>query len=184
MKRSFLALLAAVLAAPLPAFAAEPISPSLDLAGLPETWSPFLGVSAAAETVETHREARRVVGGDAVGLMRGPIAGNGRWGLEGGYLRTSDDEKALYLGATAEWRVVEFGRGAEGRLGVFVAYAEYPRLVDAADDLGVMTLGDFVPLVAAQASVRVGDNLSLVSRAGPAMEDGRIVVGFEAVYVF
>ena len=183
MNRSFLVLAAACLATPFAALAEEAATPRLDLSELSESWSPFLGVSAA-RTVEPPQPRRTLPRSGAVGFMRGPIPGDGRWGVEGGYLRTSDDDKALYIGVSADWSVVEFARGVEGRLGVFVAYAEMPGLVEGSDDLDPVTIGDFAPLAAAQASVTVGDSLSFVSRVGPAGEDGDLVVGFEAVYAF
>lgn len=193
MIRSVLLFAVALMTAALPASAEEPGAPHLDLSGLSSRWTPFLGVSAAASPTAVAAAVRPSIAApvrdgvrisEAVSLLSGPVAGEGHWAVEGGYLRTSDDEKALYLGVAADWPVVSFGREAEGRLGVFIAYAEFPRLVEQADDLGVMTFGDFVPLVAAQATVRVGTNFSLVSRVGPSIDDGDMIVGFEAVYAF
>lgn len=147
-------------------------------------WRPVVGVSVASKHFGAEQEFEEFNPGVSIGLAREMFWLGGEWGVEAGVFRNSYDERAFYAGAWADWAIVGSPETAEFRLGAFFAVAEYDQLVDNAQDAGVPTVGDFVPLVSGQASIRIQDRYALVARFGPGIDDSDFIVGFQAMYFF
>ncbi len=145
---------------------------------------PFIGVSLASKHFDANRNFQEFNPGLTLGLRRPINWHDGEWGIEVGGFQNSYDERSLYAGTWVDWPVAAITRGAEIRLGGFFAYAEYPQLVDEADDIGVVTIGNFVPILSAQAALRIDDRFSLMARFGPGIEDSLLIVGVQALYLF
>lgn len=159
-------------------------TPVLDLDALPEDWRPYIGVSVGSKHFGAERDFQEFNPGALVGAQYPLGWQNGAWGIEAGIFQNSYDERSVYAGTWVDWPVVEFSERFEGRLGLFFAYAEYPQLKEEADDAGVLTIGNFVPILAAQASVRLDDQFSLVARFGPGISESDLIVGLQAWYLF
>ena len=180
MRRTGLALIAAFGAAfwSVGATAAE-----LDLSRLAEEWQPVAGVSIASKHVGAERDFQEFNPGVSLGARRDIGWRNGEWGVEVGVFQNSYDEGSFYAGLWADWPVVAVGEAAELRFGAFFAYAEYPQLVDEAKDFGAVTIGDFVPLLAAQASLRLDERFAFTMRFGPGVSDSDLILGLQMMYL-
>lgn len=174
----------AALAAPHAARAEEPKGEAASEYSLLTGWRPVAGVSIASRHFGAERDFEEFNPGVSFGIARDMFWLGGEWGLEGGLFRNSYGERAFYAGAWADWAILGAPEAAEFRLGAFFAFAEYDQLVDEAKDAGAPTFGDFVPLVAAQASVRYLDRYALVARFGPGIDDSDVIVGLQAMYFF
>ncbi|MEL7463041.1 MAG: hypothetical protein AAFN79_03185 [Pseudomonadota bacterium] len=159
-------------------------SAELEVEHLSGEWRPFVGVSIASKHVGADRDFQEFNPGVSLGLSRRIGWRRGEWGLEGGYFQNSYDEGSFYAGLWADWPVASIEDRLDVRLGGFFGYAEYPQLVDEAEDFGALVIGDFVPLVAAQASLRIDDRFSLLTRFGPGIEDSDVILSLQAFYFF
>lgn len=158
--------------------------PTLDLTRLGAEWRPVVAVSVASAHIGAERDFQEFNPGGAIGFRSGLGWRRGEWGGEVGYFLNSYDEGSAYAGVWADWPVLALTDRLDLRLGAFFAYAEYPQLVDEAKDFGALTIGDFVPLLAAQASLRLDDRFALVARFGPGISDSDLILGFQAMYFF
>lgn len=178
------ALIASAFATQAAAGPADDRRPTLDLSRLGAEWRPVVAVSVASAHVGAERDFQEFNPGGAIGFRSGLGWRRGEWGGEVGYFLNSYDEGAAYAGVWADWPALALSDGIELRLGAFFGYAEYPQLVDEAKDFGALTIGDFVPLLAAQASLRLDERFALVARFGPGISDSDLILGFQAMYLF
>ena len=160
------------------------VAAELEVNHLPDEWRPFVGVSIASKHVGADRDFQEFNPGISLGLSRQIGWRGGEWALEGGYFQNSYDEGSLYGGLWADWPVATFADRLEFRLGGFFGYAEYPQLVDEAEDFGALVIGDFVPLIAAQAALRIDDRFALLTRFGPGIEESDAIFTLQGMYFF
>lgn len=156
----------------------------LELDHLAESWSPVIGVSIASKHIGADEDFQEFNPGVSIGARRDIGWRGGEWGLEAGVFQNSYDERSFYAGAWADWPIADLTERTQLRFGGFFAYAEYPQLVDEAEDFGAFVIGDFIPLVAAQAAVRFDDHFALVTRFGPGIEDSDVILSLQAMYLF
>lgn len=160
---------------------AEDGKPASDL---PAGWHPFIGLSLASKHFGADRDFQEFNPGISLGARHRVGWRRGEWGFEAGGFQNSYDNRSFYVGSWIDWPIARPSSSTEIRLGGFFAYAEYPELKDEADDIGVLTIGDFVPIISAQASLRIDERFALTARFGPGIEDSLLIVGLQAFYFF
>lgn len=105
------------------------------------------------------------------------------WGIEGGVYYNSYSERSFYAAGNVEYGVATLGP-VELRLGAFLGLAEYSNTVDTVRDYGLPTVGDYIPIGGAQATLRFDNRVDLRVRAVPTAEDADGVITFQVLFRF
>ena len=150
-------------------------------------WRPFVGASFASQHFGADREFNETNPGLILGFIR-PSTRFARfgveYGVEAGIYENSFADRTVYGAIWFDAPVAGRPQAPFGelRLGLAAGYAEYDELVDEADSLGVLTIGDFVPFIAAQAAWRLTERAELRTRFGPGGAGTDFVMGFQVFY--
>lgn len=167
-------ILAAIFAPPA-AFSAE--RPILDLSQVEVK----IGVSLVTEHVGAERDFNETNPGAFVNFWRPSVVLAADVGVEAGLFENSFSDLSATTNGWVEWPVLGDPDATLGQLSIggALGVARYPNLVDEAEDLGLPTIGSFVPFVAAQATWLATDRLEFRARATPIGGDADFVVGLQ-----
>ncbi len=92
----------------------------------------------------------------------------GELGFEAGQYKNSLNSNSYYLTTSYDWEVADLGNDVKVRLGGFTGASHYPGDANKFKDRGVPTLGNWVLVAGAQATVRVNDTYDVRLRVLPA----------------
>lgn len=140
-----------------------------------------VGVSLVTEHVGAKRDFNETNPGAFVNFWRSEAVLSADVGVEGGLFENSFSDLSATINGWAEWPILGGPDATLGQLslGGALGIARYPNLVDEARDLGLPTLGNFVPFVAAQATWLATESLEFRARATPIGGDADFVVGLQ-----
>lgn len=140
-----------------------------------------IGVSLVTEHVGAKRDFNETNPGAFVNVWRAKGFLSGDIGMEAGLFENSFSELSTTINGWAEWPVLGNPEATFGQLniGAALGIARYPNLVDEAQDLGLPTLGNFVPFAAAQLTWLATERFELRARATPIGGDADFVVGLQ-----
>lgn len=142
-------------------------------------WRFFASASIASHHVGAEQDFEEFNPGITFGAARARWGGAWETGAEIGVFRNSYGDTSPYGGVYVDRRVLDLSEDVNLRLGLFAGYADYPQLVDEAEDNGALVVGDFVPIISGQASLRVADALEFRTRFGPGLEDAEAIFAFQ-----
>ena len=140
-----------------------------------------VGVSLVTEHVGAERDFNETNPGAFVNIWRSSVVLSADVGVEAGLFENSFSDLSATTNGWVEWPVLGGPDATLGQLSVggALGIARYPNLVDEAQDLGLPTIGNFVPFVAAQATWLATDRLEFRARATPIGGDADFVVGLQ-----
>lgn len=140
-----------------------------------------IGVSLVTEHVGAERDFTETNPGAFVNVWHSSAFLAADVGVEAGLFENSFSDLSATANGWVEWPVLGGADAPFGQLslGGALGVARYPNLVDEAKDLGLPTLGNFVPFVAAQVTWLATERLELRARATPIGGDADFVVGLQ-----
>ncbi|MGB0412348.1 MAG: hypothetical protein ACPGFA_12215 [Pikeienuella sp.] len=148
-------------------------------------WTPMVGLSVASQHFGAERDFNETNPGLLIGAARPSHYFNAEFGVEGGVFKNSFDDTSYTIGGWYEWPLLGEPDATLGqlRLGFAFGYAKYPELVERADAVRALTIGNFVPYLTPQATWRITESVEIRSKFGPIFNgDADFVAGFQVFF--
>ena len=134
-------------------------------------WSqarPHLTFNMASYHLNASQNFNEVNPGIGLGVTVPDDVLGGEFGLEVGQYRNSLNRGSYYATGSYDWQVADFGNNVALRLGGFAGASHYPGDAAKFKNRGVPTIGNWVIVGGAQATVRIDDTYDMRLRILPA----------------
>lgn len=145
-------------------------------------WTPFVVLTIGSHHISDEDFEEFNPG---VGLGADFAFDGGGWeaGAEAGVFRNSFAARSIYALGHVTAELARLTSKTELRAGLFAGLAEYANLVDEAEEAGLPTFGDVIPLGGALVQLRHAERWEARARIAPLPGDG-VVIGFQAAFRF
>lgn len=144
------------------------------LAGKPASavdWTngrPHLTFNLASYHLNASRDFNEINPGIGIGVTFPDDILGGELGFEVGQYRNSLDSNSYYATGSYDWQIAEFSQDVTLRMGGFAGASHYPGDAEKFKNRGVPTIGNWVLVGGAQATVRIQDTYDIRLRVLPA----------------
>jgi len=129
---------------------------------------PYLVVNLASYHLNASQNFNEINPGIGIGVTLPDQMMGGELGLEIGQYRNSLDSGSYYATGSYDWQVADFGGDVALRMGAFAGASHYPGDAAKFKNRGVPTIGNWVIVGGAQATVRIDDTYDVRLRVLPA----------------